>query len=324
MRFSIHTLIIFVKFTVNFSTEERFVNVPHKSRWKVTASGVDPRFAIDDGYVTSWLSEPSKKPWLEIDLGDVPTLGGLEVYWGKQAAVIYQFESSLDGKAWAHLCSTRHGEGGQEVFAFPPVAAQFVRWTSENPEPERTPEIVEINLYSPADAASVLEDGRVAALGHAPIKLPPGESITVDFGYARFPLGVFIEWGETYGTVFSVHLSDNGRSFREVGRIVTGSGVSDSFWWRSTISRYLRLTLHEANSPEGAVVNELKLRILNKDRMPIGQLERGARAGRRDLYPQALLGRQVYWTAVGEPDRPEDALFDEYGNLAARRTDITA
>jgi F5/8 type C domain len=315
MRFSIHTLIIFVKFTVNFSTEERFVNVPHKSRWKVTASGVDPRFAIDDGYVTSWLSEPSKKPWLEIDLGDVPTLGGLEVYWGKQAAVIYQFESSLDGKAWAHLCSTRHGEGGQEVFAFPPVAAQFVRWTSENPEPERTPEIVEINLYSPADAASVLEDGRVAALGHAPIKLPPGESITVDFGYARFPLGVFIEWGETYGTVFSVHLSDNGRSFREVGRIVTGSGVSDSFWWRSTISRYLRLTLHEANSPEGAVVNELKLRILNKDRMPIGQLERGARAGRRDLYPQALLGRQVYWTAVGEPDRPEEALFDEYGNL---------
>jgi hypothetical protein len=31
-----------------------------------------------------------------------------------------------------------------------------VRWTYENPEPERGQEIVEINLYSPADAASVL------------------------------------------------------------------------------------------------------------------------------------------------------------------------
>ena len=41
----------------------------------------------------------------------------------------------------------------------------------DNPEPERAPEIVEINLYSPADAASVLEEGRVAALGHAPVKL---------------------------------------------------------------------------------------------------------------------------------------------------------
>ena len=128
-----------------------------------------------------------------------------------------------------------------------------------------------------------------------------------------------IEWGETYGTVFSVHLSDDGKSFREVGRITTGNGGSDSFWWRSTTSRYFRLTVHEASSPEGAIVNELKLRILNKDRMPIGQLERAALAGRGDLYPQSLLGRQVYWTALGEFDQAEEALFDEYGNLEPRR-----
>ena len=38
--------------------------------------------------------------------------------------------------------------------------------------------------------------GRIAVLGHAPIKLPPGESVTVDFGYVRSPLGALIEWGE--------------------------------------------------------------------------------------------------------------------------------
>ena len=291
------------------------MDVPPKNRWKVTASSGDPRLAIDDNYATLWISEPSEKPWLEIDLGEVVTLGGLEVYWGKQAAGIYGFESSLDGKAWAHLCSTRHGEGGQDVFAFPPTAARFVRWVYDNPEPERGQEIVEINLYGPAEAASVLEEGRIAALGRAPIKIPPGESITVDFGSVRSPLGALIEWGKTYGTVFSVHLSDDGQSFREVGRIATGNGDSDSFWWRSTTSRYFRLTVHKANSPEGAVVNELKLRILNKDRMPIGQLERAARAGRGDLYPQALLGRQVYWTVLGQFGQAEEALFDEYGNL---------
>ena len=95
--------------------------------------------------------------------------------------------------------------------------------------------------------------------------------------------------------------------------------AADSFWWRSTTSRYFRLTVHEASSPDGAVVNELKLRILNKDRMPIGQLERAARAGRGDLYPQALLGRQVYWTVLGEFDQAEEALFDEYGNLEPQR-----
>ena len=81
----------------------------------------------------------------------------------------------------------------------------------------------------------------------------------------------------------------------------------------------LRLTVHEANSPAGAVVNELKLRILNKDRMPIGQLEQAARCGRGDLYPQSLLGRQVYWTVVGEFGHGEEALFDEYGNLEPQR-----
>ncbi|HXW19909.1 MAG TPA: discoidin domain-containing protein, partial [Roseiarcus sp.] len=263
------------------------MSVPPKKRWKATASGGDPRLAIDDRYATAWISAPSEKPWLAIDLGEASTLGGIEVYWGKGSAVVYEFESSLDGKAWTRLCGTRHGEGGQDVFAFPPVAARFVRWAYENPDPQSAQEIVEINLYDPASAASVREEGRLAALGRAPVKLPVGESITVDFGYMRSPLGALIEWGEAYGTDFSSHLSDDGVTFREVGRITTGDGGSDSFWWRSTESRYFRLTVHAASSPGGAIVNELKLRILNKDRMPIGQLERAAAAVRGDLYPQS-------------------------------------
>jgi F5/8 type C domain len=298
------------------------MRVPPKNRWKATASSGAPGFAVDDRYATTWTSKASKaskKAWLKIDLGNPATLAGLEVYWGKQAPVTYGFESSADGRSWAHLCATRHGEGGQDVFAFPPVAARWVRWTCSEPLLERGVEIVEINHYGPDDAASVIEKGRIGALGHSPVKLPVGESITVDFGYVRNPLGALIEWGETHGTVFSVHLSDNGKRFREVGRITTGDGDSDSFWWRSTTSRYFRLTVHEASAPNGAIVNELKLRILNKDRMPIGQLERAAVAGRRDLYPQSLLGRQVYWTVLGEFDQPEEALFDEYGNLEPQR-----
>jgi hypothetical protein len=291
------------------------VDVPHKGQWNVTADSGDPGLAIDDHYATLWRSDPSTEPWLEIDLGVVATLGGIEIYWGKETPLRHRFEASFDRETWTHLCRTQHGEGGQEVFAFPPVAARFVRWKCDSPEPTRTPEIIEINLYGPADAASVVEEGRIAALGSSPVKLPPGESITVDFGYDRLPLGAFIKWGETYGTVFSVYLSDDGATFHEVGRIATGDGDKDSFWWRSTTSRYFRLTVHETSSPEGAVVNELKIRLLNKDRMPFGQFERAARVGRGDLYPQSLLGRQVYWTVVGERERSEEALFDEYGNL---------
>ena len=43
--------------------------------------------------------------------------------------------------------------------------------------------------------------------------------------------------------------------------------------------------------------------------MPFGQFERAARAGRGDLYPQTLLGRQVYWTVVGETVMAPTAVF---------------
>ncbi len=295
------------------------MNVPPKGLWKATASSGNPQLAIDDRYATAWVSEPSHKAWLEVDLGQAATLGGVEVYWGRHAAKKYAFQSSLDGQSWAHLCSTHHGEGGQDVFAFPPVEARFVRWICDTPRAPQRREIVQINLYGPSEGAAVLEEGRIAALGHAPIALPTGESITVDFGCVRFPLGALVEWGERFGVVFSAHLSDDGKTFREVGRMTTGDGGADSFWWRSTSSRYFRLTLHEASAPEGAIVKELKLRILNKDRMPIGELERAAQKGQGDLYPQSLLGRQVYWTVLGEFAQDGEALFDEYGNLEARR-----
>ena len=295
------------------------MKVPPKSWWNVAASGGDPRPAVDNLYATAWATDASESLRLEIDLGVTATLGGLEVYWGRRAPTVYRFERSLDDEAWGLLCRTRHGEGGQDVFAFPTTEARFVRFVCEDPLPEHGLEIVEVNLYAPADAAAVLEEGRVEALGRGPVRLPAGKSITVDFGYMRSPLGALIAWGQSYGTVFSAHLSDDGKTFREVGRIETGDGDSDSFWWRSTTSRYFRLTVHEASAPCGAVVDELKLRVLNKDRMPIGQLERAASAGPHDLYPQSLLGRQVYWTALGEYDQDDQALFDEYGALEPRR-----
>lgn len=294
------------------------MNVPSKSHWTVTAGSGDPRAAIDDSYSTQWVSDVSADPWFAIDLGQVTTLGGLEIYWGRHGPEAHAFASSLDGAAWTPLCATRHGEGGQNVFAFPATEARFVRWTPADTEPAGGWEIVEINLYGPGEAASVREPGRIAALGSGPVALPLGESITVDFGYTRSPLGVLVRWGEAYGTEFSVHLSDDGESFREVGRITTGNGGCDNFYWRTTTSRYLRFTVHRASRPEGAEIEELKLRILNKDRMPIGRLERAAAAARAELYPQALLGRQVYWTVLGETGHPEEALFDEYGNLEPR------
>ena len=73
------------------------MNLTDKKLWTIRASSGSPRFAIDDEYATMWIAEPSKKPWLEIDLGEIATLGGLEVYWG--AAPRMCMDSSLRWRA---------------------------------------------------------------------------------------------------------------------------------------------------------------------------------------------------------------------------------
>src|SRR5215471_5052146 len=118
--------------------------IPPKSQWAVTASSGNPRLAIDENYATQWVSEPSRHPWLHIDLGAIATLGGLEVYWGTQVAWRYGFDSSLDGIRWTPLCATRHGEGGLNVFAFPPTDARFVRWHETMSDAPQGRDIVQI------------------------------------------------------------------------------------------------------------------------------------------------------------------------------------
>lgn len=293
------------------------MSCPPKSQWKITASSGNPSLAIDGLYSTTWSTQPEEFSWLQIDLGEVTSLGGLEIYWGKGVAWSYELKHSQDGKNWDKLVSTRHSEGGQNVFAFPAVNAQFVRWEYTNAIPSETKDMVQINLYSPEEAMSTADPSHLAALGSGSVFLKDGESITIDLGYERAPLGWLMQWGETYGVKFGVYLSKDGKDFLDVGQITTGNGDYDSFYWRSTTARYMRLTMHQANSPKGAEIQELKLRILNKDRMPIGQLERAASQS-PDFYPKNLQHQQVYWTALGTIDRPEEALFDEYGSIEAQ------
>ena len=57
------------------SIPEARMKVRSKQHWTVTASGGEPRFAVDDRYATAWTAPGSRTPWLEIDLGAVATLG---------------------------------------------------------------------------------------------------------------------------------------------------------------------------------------------------------------------------------------------------------
>ena len=109
--------------------------------------------------------------------GDWKSIGGKELEAEK-----YTVEFSMTDAAGRFSAEPVTARVGQDVFAFPPASARFVRLMCEAALDSRGLEIFEINLYPPDQAAKVREDGRIAALGRGPIKIPASESITVDFG----------------------------------------------------------------------------------------------------------------------------------------------
>ena len=148
------------------------MSVLSKERWKVTASSGDPRLAIDDHYATTWISEPSKKPWLKIDLGETATLGGLEVYWGKQCAGslwirVLAGRQDLDPSLSA-LATAKADRTSLPSLPSPPDSCAGPATTRNRSEGM---EIVEINLYGPARRG--VGEGRGAHRGARPF---PGQA----------------------------------------------------------------------------------------------------------------------------------------------------
>jgi hypothetical protein len=84
-----------------------------------------------------------------------------------------------------HICSTRHVEGGQDVFAFPPVAGAARTLTCETPQPERGWKVVELNLYAPAlrypGAKRARADGRRCDIRGEVISAPNMNRLVIDF-----------------------------------------------------------------------------------------------------------------------------------------------
>ncbi len=161
------------------------MSVPPKSRRKVTASSGDPRLAIDDRYATAWITKPSKKASLKIDLGAVATLGGLEVYWASRRR--RPMRSSPRSTARFGRISPARAMAKAVRTSLPSRRSRgrFVRWTCESPQPERGWEAVELNLYAPAlrypGAKRARADGRRCDIRGEVISAPNMNQLVIDF-----------------------------------------------------------------------------------------------------------------------------------------------
>ncbi|WP_433268073.1 penicillin acylase family protein [Actinosynnema sp. CS-041913] len=88
-----------------------------------------PANAVDGKPDTRWASDWTDGQWFQVDLGAPRTVGRVVLRWEAAYAKSYRIEVSADGTRWREVSTIGAGNGDQDVVAFPPTTARFVRMT---------------------------------------------------------------------------------------------------------------------------------------------------------------------------------------------------
>ncbi|RAK34640.1 F5/8 type C domain-containing protein [Actinoplanes lutulentus] len=97
-----------------------------------TASAVEgdpwlPANAIDGDATSRWSSGFSDPQWIIVDLKEQWQLSQVTLEWEHAYGVSYRIETSIDGKKWTAIYSTKAGKGGSVTVDASAAVARYVR-----------------------------------------------------------------------------------------------------------------------------------------------------------------------------------------------------
>jgi len=143
--------------------------------------------------------------------------------------------------------------------------------------------------------------------------------LTIDFTRPREFGALALRWGPgEHASRYDVDYSDDGRTWRTVRRVTTGSGDVDHLLLTESETRYLRLALHEGPGSHYAL-EALDIRDLEVGATANNFLQRIASDSPLGMFPRGFSGHQTYWTLVGIDGDPESGLLGEDGAVEVAR-----
>lgn len=82
---------------------------------------------LDGTLATRWASTFEDNQWIQLDMGQIRTIRGLQIYWETAFASVYSVDVSPDGAAWTSAYMTNAGDGNFDDITFASTAAQYIR-----------------------------------------------------------------------------------------------------------------------------------------------------------------------------------------------------
>ncbi|WP_402468588.1 discoidin domain-containing protein [Isoptericola aurantiacus] len=74
-------------------------------------------YAVDGDTGTRWSSEPSDDEWIQVDLGSVVDVCGVDLSWEAAYGSAYEVRLSDDGSSWTTAATVTDGDGGDDTVA---------------------------------------------------------------------------------------------------------------------------------------------------------------------------------------------------------------
>ncbi len=208
----------------------------------------DAPYAVDGDGGTRWASaewnpypgtedkKGNDPQWFQVDLGKVETVSRVTLSWETAYSNVYRIQVSQDGEDWTTVYNTFKGDGGVDDIFFAPQQARYVRmigtargtwygyslYEFEVYGPKNSAQGTKADVSSGEDQASNLTDGDPSTGWSSAEKI--GQSATVDLGDSRTVGSVILDWGDNYASSYTIYISDDNASWKEVYTTDRGQG----------------------------------------------------------------------------------------------------
>lgn len=280
-------------------------------------------YAIDGDTTTHWGGAFSAEHWLQVDVSDVASIGGVLLHWDSGFAASYRILVSADGKDWQTVYETTDGQGGLDYVFFSPVKARYLRLASLPLSADWGVSVLEFEPLAAQQsprmtgfAKGVDADSIWGGSVTPPRGLGANNQISITLPRALPTTGLEVFWGSPWRHATLQAREGNG-AWRTLASDTAPAGDTSLLAARKPVTATeLRL---QVGAVPGKPATIRRLRLLPPDRTmtPLRRYEVAASRVHRALFPLNIRNQQVYWTVVGVPAGRQKSIFDEFGNLEA-------
>jgi hypothetical protein len=286
-----------------------------------------PERAVDGDFSTRWSSDFSDDQWLLIEFEEPRSICGLVLHWETAFGEKYTIEAKDAGGRWHTVNETMYGDGDRDILYFKPLLAKKIKFRGIERGTGWGYSLWQIEFLDGSNpptlsASSWIENGEpeLGLDGNPQTYWQSGKEeqaeLTVQLPKVWELGGVLIRWGDNYAKKYTLDVSIDGDSWKEIYRTENGRGKTDFIFFKDPEKvQVMRVNCLESATGRGYSMAHVEIKGPEAKATPIRIIQAAARDLPQGLYPMWLTRQQCFWTVMSNEYNEYESLISEWGSV---------